>query len=164
MTKKLKTATCIEMEVAISKYFGIRTHIIVPNLSYGLDGMHECDLFCLRSTGYAVEIEIKRSKSDLLADFKKKHDHSDERICELYYAIPIELLDSCKDLIPIHCGIITCNYKRNGNLNAECFRTAKRNKNSRRLTVEEQLKVTRLGCMRIWSLKEKNIKLLKTKI
>lgn len=161
MTKKLKTASTIEMEIAISKYFGIRTHIIVPNLSYGLSGMHECDLFALRSSGYAIEIEIKRSKADLLRDFSKKHDHSDERICELYYAIPIELLDSCKDLIPIHCGIITCNYRKNGNLYAECFRTAKRNKGSRSLTIEEQLKVARLGCLRIWNLKEKIIKLQK---
>jgi hypothetical protein len=148
------------MELAIAKYFGIRTHIIVPNLSYGLDGMHECDLFILRSSNYAIEVEIKRSKSDLLNDFKKKHDHGDERICELYFAIPIELLNSCEEHIPKHCGIIICEYKTYGKvLRARIHRNAIRNKNSRKLTSEEQFKVARLGAMRIWSLKEKIVKL-----
>jgi hypothetical protein len=161
MTKKLKTATCIEMEVAISKYFGIRTHIIVPNLSWGFVN-HECDLFIIRKSGVAFEVEIKRSKSDLLADFKKDHQHIDNKICQLYYAIPVELLEDCEQYIPEHCGIIVCEYSTYGKvLRARMHRDAKRNKNYKKLSLEEQLKVARLGCLRIWSLKEKNIKLLK---
>lgn len=151
------------MELAIAKYFGIRKHIIVPNISWGF-GMHECDLFLIKKTGVAVEVEIKRSKSDLLADFKKRHNHEDRqnRITELYYALPEELYESCKDLIPVNAGIIVCyrytNYKKELTIQATTKRTPKRIKGARKLTTEEQLKVARLGCMRIWTLKQKIIK------
>ena len=81
--------TTAEMEVAIAKYFGIRTHIVVPNVSWGFFN-HECDLFLIRKSGYGFEVEIKRSKSDMMADFKKKHSHGDRRnrIVQLYYAFP----------------------------------------------------------------------------
>jgi hypothetical protein len=151
------------MELAIAKYFGIRKHIIVPNISWGF-GMHECDLFLIKKTGVAVEVEIKRSKSDLLADFKKRHNHEDRqnRITELYYALPEELYEGCKDLIPVNAGIIVCyrytNYKKELTIQATIKRTPKRIKGARKLTQEEQLKVARLGCMRIWTLKQKIIK------
>lgn len=153
----------VEMELAIAKYFGIRQHIIVPNVSWGF-GMHECDLFLIKKSGVAVEVEIKRSKSDLLADFKKGHNHKDRqnRITELYYALPENLYESCKDLIPDDAGIIMCyryiNYKKENIVAATVKRQPKRIKGARKLTLEEQLKVARLGTMRIWSLKQKIIK------
>jgi len=151
------------MEIGISKLFGIRTHIIVPNLSWGFVN-HECDLFILRRSGTAVEVEIKRSKQDLLADFKKGHNHSDCKITELYYAIPIELLDKCEQFIPEHCGIIVCENPTGINPKATFHRNAKRNKCGRKLSIEEQLKVARLGCLRIWSLKQKLTKYERTKV
>jgi len=160
------------MEVAISKLFGIRQHIIVPNLSWGLTGMHECDLFLIKKSGVAVEVEIKRSKSDFLADFKKRHNHKDRynRITEFYYAFPEDIYEKCKDLnmIPEHAGIITCerwtDYKKQDRVSAHIKRQPKRIKGARKLTEEEQLKVARLGTMRIWTLKEKIIKNGKTKV
>ena len=62
---KTKLITTIEMEVAIAAYFGFRQNIIVPNISWGFMN-HEADMFIVRKSGYAIEIEIKRSKSDLL--------------------------------------------------------------------------------------------------
>jgi hypothetical protein len=38
------------------------------------------------------------SKSDLKADFKKKHGHIDERLQSSHYAMPKELYQKCKDL------------------------------------------------------------------
>jgi len=158
----------VEMELAIAKYFGIRQNIIVPNISWGF-GMHECDLFLIRKSGVAVEVEIKRSKSDLLADFKKRHHHKDRqnRITELYYALPEELYEGCKDLIPEDAGIIVCyrytNDKKEVSIQAITKRNPKRIKNARKLTIEEQLKVAKLGTMRIWSLKQKIIKNGRTK-
>ena len=152
------------MEVAIAKMFGIRQHIIVPNLSWGLTGMHECDLFLIKKSGVAVEIEIKRSKSDFLADFKKGHDHVDRyhRITEFYYAFPLDLYEKCKEQIPEHAGVITCerwiDYKKDDRVSARIAKQPKRIKGARKLTEEEQLKVARLGTMRIWTLKEKIIK------
>ena len=154
--------TTVEMEDAISRLFGIRTHIIVPNVSWGLPGMHECDVFIIKKSGYAVEVEIKRTKSDLLADFQKKHNHDDERIREFYYALPEKLLETCEELIPEHAGIISCYTSQWSNRNdvyATIKRKAEVRKGSRKLTLEEQFKVAKLGTMRIWSLKKKIIKL-----
>jgi len=152
--------TTIEMEVAIATFFGIRKHIIVPNISWGLSGMHECDIFIIKKSRYCVEIEIKISESDLLADFKKKHNHSDNRIKEFYYAIPIDLLEVCESHIPEHVGIIVCERTgRYNSINTRIHRETTTNKNCRKLNEKEVLKVASLGCMRIWGLKEKIVNL-----
>lgn len=156
------------MEVAIAKYFGIRTHIVVPNVSWGFFN-HECDLFFIRKSGYGFEVEIKRTKSDMLADFKKKHNHGDRRnrIVQLYYAFPKELLPSVEELVPEDCGIITVEYysydDKIWNGYARMHRDAKRRKGAKQLTKEEQLKIARLGTLRIWTLKEKLNKLKQKK-
>ena len=156
--------TTPEMEVAIAKYFGIRKHIVVPNVSWGFFN-HECDLFFIRTSGYGFEVEIKRSKSDMLADFKKKHGHKDRqnRIVQLYYAFPEELLSKVEDLVPEECGIITVSRSEwNNKAYASMRRDAKRKKGAKQLTQKEQLKIARLGTLRIWTLKEK-LNLLKSK-
>lgn len=162
--KKERGMTTIEMEDAISRYFGVRTHIIVPNVSWGLPGLHECDMFIIKKSGYAVEVEIKRTKSDLLADFNKPHNHQDKRIREFYYALPEKLLETCEELIPEDAGIISCYRSQWSNRNdvyATIKRKAKIRQDSRKLTMEEQFKVAKLGTMRIWGLKKKLIKLQK---
>lgn len=163
---KIPKITTAEMEVSIVKYFGIRTHIVVPNLSWGFFS-HELDLFLIRKSGYGFEVEIKRTKSDLLADFKKRHNHIDKqnRIVQLYYAIPQELLKSCEEHIPEQFGIIVVEkYESLGKYydSARMYREAKRRTGAKRLTQKEQLKVARLGTMRVWTLKEK-LNLLKRK-
>jgi len=179
-TKKT-TITLNEIEVAIAKYYGIRKHIIVPNVSWGFcwkdkDGwhsMHECDMFIIRKSGYAIEVEIKRTKSDLLNDFKKRHGHVSTKIREFYYAIPEEKADEWSKLIPEHAGIITYykyvqdiwdrkksrwTDKTKWVMGVKTMRKAKINKFSVKLTTEEQFKIARLGTLRIWNLKEKMIK------
>lgn len=163
LAKKIKT---IEIEVAVAILFGFRQNIIVPNLSWGFDGMHECDLFVVRKSGISIEVEIKISKSDLLADFKKQHKHVDRknRITEFYYAMPEDIYNKCKDLIPETAGIITCSrYGSTGIVRATFKKKAKKRKSAQKLTILEQLKVARLGSMRIWSLKQKLIKLSNSK-
>lgn len=154
------------MEEAIARKFGVRTNIIVPNVSWGLPGMHECDLFIIKTSGYGVEVEIKISKSDLLADFKKGHSHKDRfnRIKEFYYAFPESMLKSCEELIPKDAGIITCRRSDWGSklVYASFHRDPVPIKTARKLTLEEQFKVARLGTMRIWTLKNKIIKLNET--
>jgi hypothetical protein len=166
--KLKKSISTIEIELAVATYFGIRKHIIVPNLSWGF-GIHEMDLAIITKNGLLKEIEIKISKSDLLADFKKGHNHIDRgnRITELYYALPNSLFNKCINIIPADAGIIVCerytNYYGNEVVGAYIKREAKKIKNSRKLTTDEQLKIARLGCMRIWSLKQKVISLKKIK-
>jgi hypothetical protein len=162
---KSKPITTIEMEEAIARKFGVRTNIIVPNVSWGLPYMHECDLFIIKMSGYAVEVEIKISKSDLLADFKKGHSHKDRlnRIKEFYYAFPESMLKTCEEMIPKDIGIITCRRSDWGKklIYASFHRNPVPIKNARKLTIEEQFKVARLGTMRIWTLKNKIIQLQK---
>ena len=125
--------------------------------------MHECDMFIVSKAGIATEVEIKISKSDLLKDFEKGHNHQDRagRITYFYYAMPETLYEKVKDLIPKEAGILTC--ERGSWEGASAYMREKRKpekrKNTRKLTPEEQLKIAWLGTMRIWSLKEKIIKL-----
>lgn len=181
--KKTKNATIstTEVELAIAKYYGTRQHIIVPNISWGFSwndkwgwhSMHECDMFIIKKTGYAVEVEIKRSKGDLLNDFKKRHKHESDKIREFFYAIPENKVDEWSKLIPKHAGIIAYwkyeesiwdkknhrwSNKTKWIVKAKTVRNAEINKNAIKLTTEEQLKIARLGTLRIWNLKEKLIK------
>ena len=62
----------------------------IPNVSYGFfkeKGM-EADLVYITPYGYLHEFEIKRSKSDFLADFKKPVFHGDVRIQKLTFVLP----------------------------------------------------------------------------
>lgn len=156
---KIHPLSLNEIEVSIAKLFGIRNHIIVPNVSWGFQ-IHEIDLFIIRSSGYAIEIEIKRSKADLLSDFKKRHNHKDRqnRIAEFYYAFPIDMLLSCEKYIPDNAGIIIIKRIKDY-IQASIYRKANRIQYARPLTTTEQLQVARLGTLRIWKYKDKIIKL-----
>lgn len=172
-TKVKKPAISVtEIEVAVARHYGTREHIIVPNVSWGFDYIHECDVFIIKRNGYAVEVEIKRTKSDLLNDFHKVHHHKSDKVREFFYAIPKDKVDEWSKLIPKHAGIIVYEKRQedvwdkkrrtwNGKkwvTRARRIRDAEINKNAHKLTTEEQLKVARLGTLRIWNLKEKLIK------
>ena len=144
------TAKHIEYAVACS--FDFRQNNIVPNVSWGA-GLHECDLLIIKRSKWATEVEIKISKSDLKADFNKKHKHESEKIRELFYAIPDYLYEECKDLIPEHAGILTVD----GYLVTCRKRDAKPNPSSRKLTDDEIKNILRLGNMRTWSMRRRSL-------
>jgi len=109
----------------------------------------------------------------LLNDFKKRHKHESNKIKEFFYAIPKDKVDEWSKLIPKHAGIIEY-WKYEENIwdkkkhqwsnktkwvvKARITRNAEINKTASPLTVPEQLKIARLGTLRIWNLKEKMIK------
>ena len=67
--------TASEIEIAIARHFGTRTHVIIPNLSFAMFP-YELDLCVLNMKSfYALEVEIKVSKADLVRDGKKEHAH-----------------------------------------------------------------------------------------
>lgn len=148
--------TTLEIELAIVNLYGIRQHIIVPNcyINFGTSADHECDLLIIKKSGYAEEVEIKMSKSDFKADFKKKHGHIDERLKHLYYAMPIDIYEQCKDLIPDYAGVYVIRKDLAGKTYASCVKNAPK-KECRKLTESEQLKIARLGVMRVWNMKQK---------
>ena len=152
---KKNTISYTDIELAIVKRYGIRSHIIVPNcyINFGTSADHECDLIIIKRSGYAEEVEIKMSKSDFKADFKKKHGHIDERLQHLYYAMPLEVYEKCKDLIPEYAGVFVIKRFLD-KIIASCVKIAPK-KTCRKLTESEQLKIARLGVMRVWNLKKK---------
>lgn len=148
-----------EVEIAVAKYFNCyRANLIVPNISWGF-GVHECDLMIVTKAGYAYEVEIKISKSDLMADKKKRHGHKHFKIKKLYFAIPKRLL-RYKEHIPEHAGILTvdkssvieygyfCRLERRPHITGDYV-----------LTPDERFTIAKLGCMRIWGLKQKIVDL-----
>lgn len=149
----MKVPLTYEIEVAIANYFNYRVNIIVPNISWGMF-IHECDVFIATPAGYVTEVEIKRSYQDLNNDFKKRHRHESDLIKYMYYAIPYDIYNDWQKLIPEKCGIL--GYKRGSGGHVMIWKLRRAQKQScRKLTGKEQLKLAKLGCMRIWSLKKK---------
>jgi len=142
--------TCEEIEIQVARYFNTRINMIVPNVFWGLDLMHECDLFILTKTGYAYEVEIKTSISDLKADLKKRHGHKSKALRRLYFALPEKIFTYlCLEIIPNHAGVLVVDQygrvskKREAKLNPEAFK----------INQTKQIKLGLLAAMRIWNLK-----------
>lgn len=146
---------CIEIEVALAKYFNVRRNIIVPNVSWGLFS-HELDMCVVSNSGYVTEIEIKVSLSDLKKDLEKKHHHIDyeNKIKYLYFAIPWYLQDKIEH-IPDNAGVLIYNERKK----IVKKRDAIKYKNCRPLKQHEIYQTARLGTMRIFGLKKKIIEL-----
>ena len=155
----------LQMEIAVMKECNFRQNIVVPNVSFGIvryfeengqrkfDELHECDIIKVTLSGYATEYEIKVSKSDFRADLKKKHKHDSKFIKQLYYVVPEELLEFAKQYIPEYAGLAyvtdgTVIYYKQAPIRKDCFKW----------TEKELFKLTRLGSMRIFTLKENILK------
>lgn len=126
----------------------------MPNVSYGLN-IHEVDLLVISHSGYATEVEIKISVADLKADLRKSHGHRSNKIKYLYFAVPLELQEKALELIPERAGLIVIiPNKYNNDWYANIIKAPIVNKQARKLTEKELLKLGSLAAMRIWSLKE----------
>lgn len=88
------TLTIEQIETLITGYqdspFYIRSNIVIPNCNWGFMN-HEADLLVLSKANRLTEVEIKRTWSDFMADFKKKHTHDDPKLSHFYYAVPISI-------------------------------------------------------------------------
>jgi len=141
-----------------SSPFYIRSHIVVPNVHWGLGFNHELDLLSITDPAYiGTEIEIKVTKSDLKKDLLKEHKHEDPRIRQLYFALPIELEEAAFEYVPKEAGIITVYKNPNAVWKHRAYRcvirrNAKPKKHFTAFTREEIFKLLRLGNMRYWSL------------
>lgn len=164
----IKKGVCTELTVKdiqalLAEYFGIRNNIIVPNVSWGLLD-YEADLLVMNKTGYVTEIEIKRSWSDFLADFKKDENaHKSEIIYQFWYCVPDSLYKDCieklKEVYPDSLdrpGVIS--YSDSGVLNFHGKSASYCRGKHRKMFLEEQLKLARLGAMRYWSSEFKRMK------
>lgn len=159
--------TTIEMEYAISRRYDMRTHIMVPNISWGLLD-HEADMLIVRQTGYCIEYEIKRSFSDFVKDFDKWKWKRDGRtlrnIKEFWYVFPEKLWlkrrDEITPIMPKFAGILIICKDDKGNLPwSKEIRSPVPDSNVKPLNAKQILKVASLGTMRIWNLKRQIITL-----
>jgi hypothetical protein len=145
--------SCLDIECAMADYFNPRANLIVPNVSWGLWKIgHECDILVVTPSNYCYEIEIKTSRSDLIADLKKSHAHKSEYIKKLYFAIPDYLIDSI-EFIPQRAGILLVSAF-NGHEHVKCQRLAEINDETLKISADDRYLIARLGTMRIWSMKD----------
>jgi len=170
---KVKT---IDLELAIMSSFDYRHNLIVHNISnmMGLVAF-ETDILVLNKNNYAHGFEIKVSKADLKADFKKPQ-HTELEVMRngkfgynrffgkfkyFSYVVPESLKEIALELIPAFCGLYI--YKNITNPKhswLDCERQPKILFNYK-WTDEERYEVARLGTMRIFNLKQKIRTLLK---
>lgn len=149
-------------------HFNVRQNIIVPNVSWGMDGLHECDLLILRKSNLATEVEIKISKADLLKDKDKSHAHDHKLISKLYFAVPEYLEEIALQSIPLNAGLLIVKlseyeyhsviYKR---YLVEEVKPCVIRKNAVKWNDKQRYNLARLGTMRILGLKRKVDKLQK---
>ena len=147
---RIPKLTAIEVEAAVAAFYGIRETVMVPNVSWGLLE-HEADMVIMKASRWADEVEIKVSASDIKADLRKNRGRGHRRsplIRKLWFAVPEHLADDPN--IPVFAGILKINEHGE---RVEVYRPAPINPSARKLTDKETYTLMRLGCMRIWSLK-----------
>lgn len=153
--KEYKPITTPEMEVAIMKYLNVRVNLIVPNVSWGLLD-YEADIVSLTKSGYATEVEIKVSVSDLKADFRKPIQHDSNLFKYFYYAVPEDMKEIALELIPDRAGLFVVYHNEFIDKHLpHRVREAKVNPDHRKWTEKERIKLAELGCMRLLGMKEK---------
>ena len=162
----------IHLALRNSGLWNKRADIMIPNLSWGLLP-YEADFVVVSKSGYLTEVEIKRSWEDFKADFKKNHNHDAEQVYYFYYCVPVSIVAKVKEFLMEKYGERYCLcapsvlwYDESGNVrvavddNQRCFgmhyaSSISPNVKHRKLFLEEQLTVARLGQLRYWSLLEK---------
>ena len=164
MSKSLDTSLTVEeIQWNVANFLAnFRTDIIIPNLSWGMLN-YEADLIIISKSHYMTEVEIKRSLSDLKADFKKDVLHNDERVRDLYYALPASIEEKAMEFFKQpeisekirkmyndyrRCCPAILWYDENGTIkkNNHWPYTGK----GRKLFLEEVVKVSRLISIRYW--------------
>ena len=169
------TVAQIQLALHDSGLWNKRSDIMVPNLSWGLLP-YEADFVVLSKSGFLTEVEIKRSWADFKRDFGKAHHHDDERIYHFYYCVPASIISKVKDFLkdrvrgelvsqygndmevdsilhdrhPRLPAILT--FNESGKVESAGFGySGAYRSNCRKLFIEEQLQVARLGCLRYWN-------------
>lgn len=145
------------IEIAVAHLLDFRAHTIVPNISWGLGLNHECDMLAIDKKKRFTEIEIKISASDLKADFNKEHGHRSKIISRLIYAMPEELYKTHGHLVPKPHGIIAVETIPRSGINIYKAKWRRQcQHNVIQTPTEHQIhKFMSLGCMRIWTLKDR---------
>lgn len=159
--------TANHLQIAGAHYFNYRQNLIVPNVSWGFLN-YEADLLIIKPSRYVIEIEIKISKSDLKNDKKKKkyrwNWYLQNKIKLFYVLIPSDLYSGKEqetlDILPPNAGLLTAYYSNvYDRWYCSCVKSPIVNRNAEKLSDHEYMTLLKLAAMRIWSLKEKLLRL-----
>lgn len=88
----------IQLALRNSFLFDQRSSVVVPNISWGMLP-YEADLIGISKSGQVTEVEIKRSLSDLRADYRKGHRHDAPCVTYFFYCVPESLVEQAKKVI-----------------------------------------------------------------
>lgn len=163
----------IELAIMNHRDFNFRQNLMVFRVT-DFSGVvnHECDCLIMSKAGYLTEIEIKRSYTDFIADFKKDHSHDDNRIQRFLFLVHVSFAEKVfkslleKKRIPnaiytydddcdIRIAYIEENFKEIAEEERTYYTVAWK---ARKLFIEEQYQLARLGAMRYRNMTEKLIK------
>lgn len=166
---ELDNVKCIDLEIAIMRQFNGRQNLIVPNVTNMMGVVKfETDMLVLTKCGYAYGFEIKVSRADLKADFKKpQHTKIGEmmngrtgmeryygKFKHFYYAVPEQIKEMALELIPPFCGLwVLYREKYPGPSKFYLAKEAKILFNYK-WSESDQFYIAKLGTMRLLGLKE----------
>lgn len=158
--------TTLELELAVFNQINIRQNLAVTNVSWGIPGLHECDILELSTSGYATEYELKISRSDLLKDKEKGHNHESNYIKYLYFVVPKHLKEIALNEIPERSGLMVVDeeinpYSKKKFYYHKIIKQPEPNDNCVKWSEKERYQLARLGTMRIRSLKDKLVNEMK---
>lgn len=101
------------IQEAVQKFLYDTSHIYQA-LNYGRTGYFEADILAVTKSMMVTEVEVKISRSDFKADFKKTHKHyrmqnprNENGIAtpnRFYYACPIGLIEESE--VPAYAGLM----------------------------------------------------------
>jgi hypothetical protein len=161
MATLLKPRLCArQVELAVAEHFRWRQNLVVPNVSWGLPGLHyEADLVVVYPSRWAIEVEVKVTRADIKADRNKRKWDSQHFECisrnlfkEFWIAVPLGL-ETC-DAIPDFAGVLTVDPRPDMMRWARLVRRPQRNKAARPLTPQQYQALQRLAYFRVWTMKQ----------
>jgi hypothetical protein len=160
--------TLLDIELAIMSYYDHREAVIVPNITEQSNLVaFEVDMLVLRKSNLAYGFEIKTSKADLKADFKKvQHTRFNQmhngkpgieryfgKFKYFYYAVPLELKQLALELIPDFCGLMVLETKEYPEHDKFYLAREAKSLFDYHWNEKQRYQLARLGTMRILSLK-----------
>lgn len=137
--------------------------LIVPNVSYGFLEW-EADALIMSKTGFLTEVEVKVSLGDMSMDGMKSKWTNKRAVKQLndmikyfYYAVPKDMADEALKIIETSdveaikkAGLITLELTPNSRWIIRVVQSPTANTKAKKLTLEQQYKLARLGTMRVW--------------
>lgn len=172
----------IELAIMENKDFNFRQNLMVFRVTDTSNVVnHECDCLIMTKSGYLTEIEIKRSYEDFLNDFKKGHHHEDIHVKDFYFLVhesfKDKVIEKLIEMKRVPTGVYVYDDKCRISLaisfteiverifgepyyrcNMDDYYFYANGWTAKKLFLEEQYQLARLGAMRYKNMTEKLIK------